>query len=98
MRDDRDVVENVDRRPRFSIQNRRHGDEFIFILTTVDPEQIVDKVKGFRARRLDLGVAETPCFDGEFLVVSIGYNTTFSFSAGWGWESRRMRNEWVFLG
>ena len=77
MRDYRDVVEYVDRQPRFSIQNRRHGDEFNFILATVDPEQIVDEMKGFRAWRLDLGVAEKPCSDVEFLIVSTGYNTAF---------------------
>ena len=64
-----------------------------------DPEQIgalcrrVDEAKGFNsAWRLDFGVAETSCFDEFFLIVGTGYNTGFSSSAGWGWESKRIRN------
>jgi hypothetical protein len=57
----------------------------------VDPEQVealcrrVDKAKGFnRTWRLDLGVA--------------GYNTGFSSSASWDWESKGIRNGCIFLG
>ena len=53
----------------------------------VDPEHIgalwrrVEEAKGFsRAWRLDLGVAEICCFDGDFLIVGTGYKTGFSSS------------------
>ena len=58
-------------------------------LVVVDPEHIgalwrrVDEAKGLRrAWRLDLGVAETGCLDGDFLIVGTGYNAGFSSSVG----------------
>jgi hypothetical protein len=55
----------------------------------VDPEHIgalwrqVDEANGLkRAWRLDFGVAETFCLDGDFLIVGTGYNTGFSSSVG----------------
>ena len=64
-----------------------------------DPEHVgalckrVEEAKGFnRAWRLDLGVTETCCLDGDFEIVGTGYNAGFSssFSAGWGCESKRI--------
>jgi len=55
----------------------------------VDPEHIgalwrrVDEAKGLRrAWRLDFGIAETGCLEGDFLIVGTGYNTGFSASVG----------------
>jgi hypothetical protein len=70
----------------------------------VDPEQVealcrwVDKAKGFnRTWRLDLGVAEASYFDGDSLIAGTGYNTGFSSSADWDWDSKGIRNGWIFF-
>ena len=64
-----------------------------------DPEHIgalcrrADEAKGFsRAWRLDLGVTERCCLDGDFEIVGTGYNTGFSSSASavWGCGSKRI--------
>ena len=63
-----------------------------------DPEHIgalcrrADEAKGFsRAWRLDLGVTETWCLDGDFEIVGTGYNTGFSSSASVDWDRESKR-------